>query len=202
MTYPHKCENIKVCPGCGTNLGVTSRHCAVCGYTFDDADLPPVELGARAKENRAQKPFAPRAQNRLQVTLSLPALLGILLMLVSINALVILGLQKRGQTRTQFAADKATATYLATTYLSPTPTITITPTPAPPTATPVVDIEYEVVSGDSCLSISQKFNIDLNTLVRKNDIDCSLLNIGTVLKIPQPTPTPALTSTPAEPPAQ
>lgn len=190
MTYPHKCENIKACPGCGTNLSVSARRCAVCGYAFEEVDLPTLKQEGRAHELTGQP-----ALRRLQITINLPILLGVIITLVSVNALVIFGLQKRDQTKELVAVQQITATYLATTYLSPTPSPTMTSTPGPPTSTPVVYIEYVVVSGDSCLSIADHFNIYLDSLLAKNEIDCAALNIGTVLKIPHPTPTPEVTGT-------
>ena len=188
MTNPHPSENIKVCPQCGTNLSRTARRCAVCGYSFPDTgDQAGQAPGEPLRLRRSAPPVA-----------SLAIVIGLAVLLVFMVALVILGMQKREQTQAQVAADRATATYIATTYISPTPSPTLTFTPAPPTRTPVVDIEYTVVSGDSCLSIVKQFNIDLNSLLMKNDIDCSLLKIGAVLKIPHPTetPEPVYTATP------
>lgn len=180
MTYPHSPENIKVCPQCGTNLIRTARRCAVCGYRFTDASSPAGQApGELHQSNRSVPPVV-----------SLPVVIALVALLISMFALLILGLQKRSQTKALVAAEQATATYLATTYISPTPSPTSTFTPAPPTRTPVVDIEYTVAPGDSCFSIVKQFNIDLNSLLMRNDIDCSLLKIGTVLKIPHPTETP------------
>lgn len=180
MTYPRQPENIKVCPQCGTNLINTAKRCAVCGHRFTDSEPSP-----------AQPPGGSPAPRRLGlVTLNLPLLIGLVLLIVSLNALIILGLQKRDQTRALVAAGEQTATFIATTYVSPTPSPVPTNTLGPPTRTPVVDIEYTVASGDSCLSIVTRYHIDLGTLLLKNDIDCSLLKIGTVLRIPHPTPTP------------
>lgn len=187
MTYPHSPENIKVCPECGTNLIKTARRCAVCGHSFTETDLKPSE-----EEGGAHK--QPR---QMLVSINLPVLLGLIILFVSMIGLMILGLQKRDQTKTLAAAEQATATYIATTYVSPTPTATAVHTPAPPTQTPVVDIEYTVVSGDSCLSIAKHFNIYLDSILARNNIDCAVLKIGTVLKIPHPTATPESTSPPA-----
>lgn len=185
MTYLRQPENIKTCPECGTNLINTARRCAVCGYRFDDSSLNPVE---KKKDPKGQRLLFP-------VTITLPFLLGAILLVLAVNSLIILGFQKRDQTETLAAAAQATSTYIATTYMSPTPTPTPTYTPGPPSATPVVEIEYTVVEGDSCLSIASRFNLYLDSLLRKNDIDCAALKIGTVLIIPQTTATPELTNT-------
>jgi LysM repeat protein len=190
MNHSQHHDNIKACPVCGTNLIITAKHCAVCNYRFTEDET-------KTARESGPKPRRPPGL----ILVNLPVLLGLLIMTGAITALVILGMQKRDQTRDQDTALQATSTYLATTYLSPTPTSTLTSTPGPPTSTPIVYIEYEVVSGDSCLSIIQRFNIDLGTLLSKNEIDCALLNIGTKLKIPQPTAMPEVTGTAEETPA-
>lgn len=180
MAYPRHPENIKVCPECGTNLSYTAKRCVVCGYQFAEDAPVPRYIAESAFTRKRPMPF----------TISLPALLGIVILIVAVNILVIFGMQKRDETKLSAAAAQATATFLATTYISPTPTLTPTFTPAPPTLTPVVDIRYTVVEGDSCLSIADRFDIYLDSLLSKNDIDCAALAIGTELRIPQPTATP------------
>ena len=184
MTNTHQPEHIKACPGCGTSLIVTARHCAVCGYQFTDAavDLPVDGLYAR------------KPRPKMLVTLNLPLLLGFIVLLLAVNTLIILSFQKREETKVLNAAADATSTYVATIYVSPTPAPTETNTPGPPTETPVVLIEHTVVSGESCISIAQKYNIYVDDLLLKNkDLDCGLLNIGTVLRIPPAEPTAAPT---------
>lgn len=189
MMNTHQPEHIKACPGCGTSLIITARHCAVCGYQFIDAavDLP------------VDGPYARKPRPKMLVTLNLPLLFGFILLLLAVNTVIILGFQKRGETKLLNDAADATSTYVATTYVSPTPAPTETRTPGPPTDTPVVYVEYTVASGDSCISIAERFNIYVDALLQKNDdLDCGLLNIGTVLRIPPPEPTPEPTeSTPA-----
>lgn len=191
MAYPHKNENIKVCPECGTNLRHTAKRCVVCDYCFTDVDIMPIQEEDGPHERRRP----------MSITIDLPLLIGLILLLLAVNTLVILGLQKRDQTKTLVAVEQATSTYLATIYVSPTPLPTATFTPALPTETPIVDIEYVVVEGDSCLSIADRFDIYLDILLAKNDIDCAVLQVGTVLKIPQPTPAPEATSTTEETPS-
>jgi hypothetical protein len=188
MNYPRQPENTKICPGCSTCLSITAKRCAVCGHRFTAAE----------PETGKNEPGLGKPQRRMLITLSLPVLLGLILLLLAINTLVILGLQKRERTKVLVDAAQATSTYIATSFVTLTPSPTVSLTPAPPSETPLVDIEYTVVSGDSCLSIAKRFDIYLDSLVRKNDIDCALLNIGTVLKIPRPTAMPEATSTAVE----
>lgn len=190
MNNSHPNGNFKVCPECRTNLINTARHCVACGYTFTD-----VELQAQVDAGRPREAFVQPGLRHMTVTINLPLLVGAIILLLTINTLVILGFQKRDETKILVAAEQVTATYVATTFMSPTPSPTSTPTPGPPTPTPLVYIEYTVVSGDSCLSIADHFNIYLDSLLAKNEIDCAVLNVGTVLRIPPPAPTPEATST-------
>jgi hypothetical protein len=191
MTYSQQRENIKVCPECGTNLINTARHCAVCNHQFIEADLSPAK-GTSAKPKYPQ----------MIISINLPVLFGLILLLVTIPAMIFFGLQKREKNNDLDAAARATGTYIATTYLSPTPSPTLTFTPGPPTPTNEVYTEYQVAPGDSCLSIAKRFNLYLDSLLSKNtDVDCSLLSVGTVLRIPKPTPTPEPTGTEETTPA-
>lgn len=189
MSYLRQPKNIKTCPDCGTNLIITAKHCAVCGYRYPEEEIQQLL--------EASSPPKPRRFSPLLNKLLL--LLGLLVALLGLSNLLVFGLQKREETRILAAAAQTTATYIATTYISPTPQPTPTNTPGPPTPTPEVVIEYTVAEGDSCLSIVTRFNIDLGSLLQKNrDLDCTLLSLGTVLEIPAPTPTPepSLTPTP------
>lgn len=88
-------------------------------------------------------------------------------------------------------AGPAAATASATGTPGPTATPTIAPT-ATPTATPVVmptanpdgRIEYEVVSGDTLLTIADRFGLRINDLLAFNSLEpTSLLSIGQALII-------------------
>ena len=182
MIHLRQPENTKICPGCGTCLIDTARHCSVCGYLFLEPEL--------------QAPKPPRGPQRLRVTLSVPGFFILIAALLVMNTVVILGWQKREETKTTVQAVNATSTYVATTYVTPTPTSTATRTLAPPTPTTVPKVEYTVVSGDSCISIANRHQVSVDDLVRLNKIDCALLSIGTVLEIPKPTATPEPIETP------
>jgi LysM repeat protein len=179
-------DHTKLCPGCGTCLMNSARHCSVCGYVFLDVVDEPVHR--------------PPPSNPLRVTVSVPGLVALILILLIMNTVFILGWQKRAETKVLVHSINATATFEATTFVSPTPLPTETRTPPPPTITVEPEIMYTVVSGDSCLSITARFNVTLDALARENDdLNCDLLNIGTVLTIPRPLATQEPTVTPPPP---
>ena len=187
MTYRRLPEHIKTCPECGTNLMRTARRCATCGYSFTDMEVEP-DKGARV-QSRGRS-----------VLIKLLIFLGLFLLIAAVNVLYVLGMENRDAAKTRAAAMEATATYLATIYVSPTPIPTLTNTPGPPTATPLVDIDYVVKPGDSCISIADFYDIYLDELLRKNrDLDCTNLQLGITLRIPPPAPTAVPTETPAGP---
>jgi len=73
---------------------------------------------------------------------------------------------------------------------TPTPTLTVSPTPSGP-------FEYEVLEFDSCWGISEKFEVDLQTLLAINNFEDGICLIypGLKIKVPAPgqtlpTPTP------------
>ncbi len=125
-----------------------------------------------------------------EITLSLPAALGLLALFLTIGAvMVFLALQNKPG---EAAAVQATVTSTATT----TATITLTPTDLPPTATltPMpspTPLTYQVQAGDTCLAIAGHFEVSVNSIISLNSlgVDC-LLTPGKTLLIPQPTPTP------------
>ncbi len=156
--------------------------------------------GAFATMTARVKAHSQRPKRKtLQVTISLPLLVVMILGLLAMNTVVILGWQRRDITKTKVAAVYATATWVVTSYVTQTGTPTPTVTPPPPTITEEPEITYTTVSGDSCLLIATRFKITLNDLALENrDLDCSLLKIGVVLKIPRPTATPEPSTTPVE----
>tara|TARA_Y100001936_G_C15856309_1_gene550003 strand:- start:185 stop:580 length:396 start_codon:yes stop_codon:yes gene_type:complete len=84
----------------------------------------------------------------------------------------------------------AAGTLACTTQKSPAPPIDTSPSSLSKTTTSVVEEfreKYVVVRGDTLISISDRFGIDLNALVRENNIaDPTLIYVGQVLLIPPP----------------
>jgi LysM repeat protein len=123
-----------------------------------------------------------------EITLSLPAALGLLALFLAIGAaLVYFALS-------QAANPVAKATETPT--ITPTATLTVTPTPVTPTLTvtpepTLTPFAYTVKLGDTCGSIAYAFKVSIPSLVLQNNLpaDCSTLIEGQVLLVPQPTPT-------------
>lgn len=179
----------KLCPTCGTRLGIDATRCLVCGTEFSSGEKP------------AKKTNVLQGSRMPEVTLSLPAALGLLTLFLAIGAvLVYVALQQ-----TAPAVAQATETPTVT----PTGTATFTPTPVTPTVTftpepTMTPLAYTVKLGDTCGSIAYAFGVSIQSIVLINDLpaDCSTLYENQKLSIPQPTPTataqPTSTLNPAE----
>jgi LysM repeat protein len=122
-----------------------------------------------------------------QISLSLPAAIGLLLVFALIAAGV------------TFAAIRLTGVGTpreptGTPTLTPTITVTLAPTPTEtpvPTATTLPPQEYTVVENDSCLALAAFFGVSVQSIVELNQLPSTCpLSIGQKLLIPQPTPTP------------
>ncbi len=179
----------KLCPTCGTRLSQDATRCLVCG-----TDLTP-------SEKSAKKTKAVQGSRMPELTLSLPAALGLLTLFLAIGAvLVYVALQQVSPVAADATASPTT-TPTETATLTPTqvtPTVTNTPLPSP---TP---LSYTVKLGDTCGVIAYTFGVSVNSIVLLNDLpaDCSTLYENQKLLIPQPTPTatalPTSTLNPAE----
>lgn len=134
-----------------------------------------------------------------EITLSLPAALGLLSLFLSIGAgMVFFALRETGMV--------VEPTITPTITLTMTETVTSTPeTPTPtepplPTPTP---LSYTVKAGETCSDIAFSFSVSINSIVLLNNLstDCNIFE-GQSLVIPQPTPTstplPTSTLNPAE----
>lgn len=123
-----------------------------------------------------------------EVTLSLPVVIGLVLLLLAIGAGIVFGVL-RGTGRVVEPTSTPTATV--------TPTLTLTPTLTPtatlePTATQLPPVEYIVQSQDTCSVIAYYYNVSVASIITLNnlDADCTL-STNMKLLIPQPTPTPS-----------
>lgn len=126
-----------------------------------------------------------------EVTLSLPSVLGLLLLFLAIGAVLVYFAtrQSAGKAATNAPTPSPTVTLTVTPTLSPTPatpTVTFTPLPSPTPQT------YIVKTGDLCGGIALAFGVSVQSIVLLNNLpaDCGSLRVGQSLLIPQPTPTP------------
>ena len=168
----------KLCPVCGTRLSESATKCIVCGTEL--------EITANTK-----KPEQVRAKRLPEFTLSLPAALGILALLITLGAVIVF-LVLTGNAPAESGdqtpiAEAGTAT--------PSPTITITPTVTStatqaPTWTPLPPLDYTVQANDTCADIAASFGVSVQSIILENNLsaNCELFQ-GQALLIPQPTPT-------------
>jgi len=143
-----------------------------------------------------KKPQAIQANRMPEITLSLPAALGLLaLFLVVGAALVFVILRFVGGPTSAAQSAQPTATVTLTTTITPTATQPATETPAP-TLTPEPPFDYTVADGEVCSTIALRFGISVISLIRANNLASSCpLSVGQKIKVPVPTPTAALLPT-------
>jgi len=178
----------KVCPTCGTRLSENAVRCLVCGTEFSPQ---PQSKVAKKAEKSVQATRLP------QVTLSLPAALGILAVVIIIAAsIVYFSVRASAPEGTFDIVDTPTPTETPT--ASPSPTITLPATIAP-TATPQPPFDYTVGPGETCSLIAFNFNVSVQSIIIANNLPSTCpISQGQPLKIPYPTPTvpPPATNTP------
>ena len=180
MLQESNSQKTKVCPTCGTRLTDNATRCLVCG----------TELSVKA-ETKAKKVEASVAPSRMpELTLSLPAALGALVVIFLIGAAAVyFSLQAGIGGKLEEPTPVLTPTNTATI----TPTGTEVPTGTPlPTSTPLPPIEYTVRSGETCGVIAATFGVSVQSIILANNLD-SQCNVaaGAIIKVPQPTATPA-----------
>jgi LysM repeat protein len=179
MTPDKNTKPTKLCPTCGTKVNEDAARCLVCG----------TDLTGTANASRPSKGL--RRSRMPELTLSLPAALGLLAMFLVIGS----GLTFLATRQTPAVAADTTPTATDAGTATPTPTPTETPTPLPPTsthtpeptATPQI---YIVKANDGCLSIAGIFGVSVSSIIQENNLSTScILSIGQELRIPAPTPT-------------
>ena len=167
-----------------------ATRCLVCGTQMSAGGEKPAKAARAIQGSRMP-----------EITLSLPAALGLLALFLTIGAvLVYVALRQTGG-----AVAQPTATLTAT----PTPTASLTQTPFTPTATNTplptsTPFTYIVKLRDTCSTVAYNFGVSIQSIVLLNNLaaDCSNLIEGQRLLIPQPTPTatalPSATLNPAQ----
>ena len=182
MTSETSSQKTQVCPTCGTRLSESATRCLVCGTEL---------TGKAVEQQKAAKKVekAVQASRMPEITLGLPAALGLMAVVLLIGAgVVYAALNVGGRVVVPTVAFTPTETALP----SATPTETPTSTPIPtPTDQPPFD--YTVAAGDTCSLIALNFGISVNSLIILNNlpVSCNNLYVGQVIKVPYPTPTPA-----------
>lgn len=178
MNSEKNSSSTKLCPVCGTRLTATASRCLVCGTELD-------------QKTDATKSANIRAKRLPEVTLSLPAILGLLVLFLALIALVLFlvinGKANVPVETAEVAVIEGTATPSPT--ITETPTNTLTPTEAP-TWTPLPPIPYIVKPGEACAGIAAAFGVSVQSIILENNLpaNCDLYEEQELL-IPQPTPT-------------
>ncbi len=166
----------RLCPTCGTRLSEDATRCLVCGAELGSAEKP------------AQPSKVVQGSRMPSVTLSLPAVILLLALFLTIGAsLVYYALRSRPEVIVEMTLTP-TVTLTSTASVTPTsppPTATYTPEPSP---TPIT---YLVQVNDTCLGIAAFFGVSVQSIVTLNNLPaaCDNLSINQPLLIPQPTPT-------------
>lgn len=166
-----------VCPTCGTQLSPNAKVCPICGTEIKRSGV-------------AKKPDAVSAGKMPEITLSLPAALGLLTLFLVVGAVLVYFILNLTNPASGEQVDvDGTPTFTPTNTIEFTATPTTTPIP---TATEQPPFEYTVASGDTCLSIAWAFDVSVQSVVILNNLpaSCNTLVIGQALLIPYPTPTP------------
>jgi LysM repeat protein len=174
-------QKSQICPTCGTRLSDSATRCLVCG----------TELTAKAATKSKKAEGGMQASSMPQLTLSLPAALGALALILLIGAASVYFSLRAGITGQTITDPTAEGTATETATITPTVTETL-PATARPTETPIPPFDYTVRAGDTCGGIAVTFGVSVNSIVILNNLPATcIISEGQLLKIPYPTPTPA-----------
>jgi LysM repeat protein len=181
----------RLCPTCGTRVGLAATKCLVCGADLTGGTQPVAPVRGRPGPARDRE-AVPRSGGGFalpSISLPLPAALAAVGLFILFGLVLILGangvlpLFGGGEEPTETAV--ATPTAGAT--LTPAPTSTVTPAPS---STPLPPVEYTVKEGDTIGAIAVQFDVGMQSILDLNGLGpADPLQIGQVLQIPQPTPT-------------
>jgi LysM repeat protein len=178
---PYSTQKKTVCPTCGTRLAEKATRGPVCG----------TELKAKAAPKSKKTDSGMQASRMPEVTLSLPAALGALVIILLIGAAVVYFGLIAGIGGQQLTEPTPAGTVTLTPTATPTATETLPPT-AIPTETPLPPFDYTVRAGDTCGGIAVAFGVSVQSIVILNNLASTcIISEGVTLQIPYPTPTPA-----------
>jgi LysM repeat protein/ribosomal protein L40E len=172
-------KKTKICPTCGTRLSDNATRCLVCGTELIAKATAPAK---KAEKNALQAGRMP------EITLSLPAALGALVVILLIGAAIVFGALNATN---RVVEPTAVSTATETPTVTPTATDVFTLTPSP-TVTELPPLDYTVKDGDTCLEIAFTFHVSVQIIITTNNLDaaCVTLRVGQVIKVPYPTATP------------
>ena len=149
MSQEPSTQKSQICPTCGTRLSENATRCLVCG----------TELTAKAAAKSKRNEAGMQASQMPQLTLSLPAALGALALILLIGASSVYfslraGLGPGGA---KIIEPTLEGTATGTTTITPTVTETLPPT-ASATTTVQPPFDYTVREGDTCGVIAAQFS--------------------------------------------
>ncbi len=148
-------------------------------------------MTAKAAPKSKKTKSGMQASRMPEITLSLPAALGALVIILLIGAVVVYFVLGTGITGTTITEPTTEGTATLTPTSTPSPTETLPPT-AIPTETPLPPFDYTVRAGDTCGGIAVAFGVSVQSLIILNSLPTTcIISEGLTLKIPYPTPTPA-----------
>jgi LysM repeat protein len=179
MSIETNSNKTKVCPTCGTRLSENAARCLVCGAEFNARPESKVVRRAEKSVQASRMPV---------VTLSLPAAVGILAVVIIIAAAVAFFSSRAGAPTGADTVETSTPTLTPT--ITPSPTQTLLPTDVP-TSTQIPPFDYTVAASDgSCGYIAAQFHISVQSIIIANNLASNCpISVGQALKIPYPTPT-------------
>jgi LysM repeat protein/ribosomal protein L40E len=181
MSQEPSTQKSQICPTCGTRLSENATRCLVCG----------TELTAKAAPKSKKNESGMQASRMPELTLSLPAALGALALILLIGASSVYFSLRAGLTGATITEPTAEGTTTATPTITATVTETVPPT-AIPTETPLPPFDYTVKEGDTCGVIAATFKISVQSIIGQNQLSAQcFVSVGQPLKIPFPTSTPA-----------
>ena len=197
MSSENPSQKTQVCPTCGTRLSESATRCLVCGTDLSAKAKPEEQKASKKSDKKAEQKI--QASRMPEVTLSLPAALGLLAVVLVIGAAVVyFGLQATGVEMEPTPAPTATETSLPTVTATDIPTLTPIPTP-----TELPPFDYTVQANEYCSTLALTFGVSVQSIIIINNLPSSCpLSQGQTIKIPYPTATPAPLPTNTLPPEE
>src|SRR6266508_4769611 len=152
-------QKSQICPTCGTRLSESATRCLVCG----------TELSTKAATKSKKAESGMEASRMPELTLSLPAALGALALILLIGASSVYFSLRAGIGGATITEPTVEGTATGTTTITPTATETLPPT-AFPTETVQPPFDYKVREGDTCLLIATNFSVSVQSIIVQNQL--------------------------------